>query len=87
MDISYDPDKRARTLAERGLDFDDALQVFADSTVDYVDDRRDYGEARWISAGYLDGRLVMIVWTARGRSRHIISMRKANDREQEKFGR
>jgi hypothetical protein len=31
--ISYDPQKRARTLAERGLDFDDAVRLFACSPV------------------------------------------------------
>ena len=87
MRISFDLAKRERTLAERGLDFNDAARVFAGSTVNYVDDRRDYGEVRWISVGYLDGRLLIIVWTQRGDSRHIISMRKANGREQEKFGR
>jgi uncharacterized DUF497 family protein len=31
--------------------------------------------------GYLRGRLVIVVWTQRGEARHVISMRKANDRE------
>ena len=87
MKISYDPRKRQRTLDERGLDFDDAMSVFAGSMVTFVDDRRDYGETRWISAGYLADRLLVIVWTPRNGGRHIISMRKANDREQKKFGR
>lgn len=87
MEISYDPEKRARTLAERGLDFDDARRVFDGAIVTYIDDRKDYGEVRWISVGYLDARLLMIVWTQRGDARHVISMRKANDREQKKFGR
>jgi uncharacterized DUF497 family protein len=85
--ISYDPDKRERTLAERGLDFDDAAEVFAGTTIEFVDDRRDYGEVRWISLGLLRGRMVVLVWTARGDARHVISMRKANEREQEKHGR
>jgi uncharacterized DUF497 family protein len=85
--ISYDPQKRARTLAERGLDFDDAVQLFAGATVDFVDDRSDYGETRWLSFGHLGQRMVAVVWTRRGDTRHVISMRKANGREQEKYGR
>ena len=81
MDLSYDPDKRAKTLAERGLDFEDAVHVFAGTTIDFIDDRRDYGEERWITFGLLNSRLVSVVWTPRGEGRHIISMRKANDRE------
>ncbi len=82
MNISYDPDKRARTLAERVLDFDDVTQVFAGRTIDYEDDRRDYGERRFVTFGLLEGRMVALVWTPRGDARHIISMRKANGREQ-----
>lgn len=85
--ISYDSAKRAKTLAERGLDFEDAAEVFAGKTVDYVDDRFDYAEVRWISVGLLRGRMVVVVWTGRGAVRHIISMRKANGREQEKHRR
>jgi uncharacterized DUF497 family protein len=85
MKLSWDPEKRDRTLAERGLDFEDAAQVFAGTTVDFIDDRQDYGEDRWISFGRLKGRLVALVWTPRGEARHIISMRKANDREQKKY--
>ena len=87
MRISYDPAKRDATLAERGLDFDDAADVLAGTTVDALDDRKDYGEPRWQSFGRLHGRLVMVIWTPRGDVRHIISMRKANEREQEKYGR
>lgn len=85
--ISYDPQKRADTLERRGLDFEDASRVFAGPTVDFVDDRRDYGEVRWITFGKLDGRLMVVVWTNRNDARHIISMRKANEREKEKYGR
>jgi uncharacterized DUF497 family protein len=69
---SYDPAKRARTIVERGLDFEDAVQVFDGPTVDFFDDRRDYGEKRWISFGHLRGRLVVVVWTRRGDVRQII---------------
>lgn len=87
MEISYDPEKRSRTLAERGLDFDDAVQVFAGSVFDLEDDRKDYGEPRWITFGLLNERMVVLVWTPRGRGRHIISMRKANERERKRYQR
>lgn len=87
MRISYDAAKRQKTMAERGLDFEDADQVFAGATVDFIDDRRDYGERRWLSFGKLRKRMVVLVWTERGTARHIISMRKANGREQQKYGR
>ena len=46
------------------------------------DTRRDYGEPRFVTAGWLDDRMVIIVWTLRDDIRRIISLRKANAREQ-----
>ncbi|MFA6964449.1 BrnT family toxin [Bosea sp. (in: a-proteobacteria)] len=45
----------------------------------------DYGEERFVTIGILDGRMVVTVWTDRGDSRRIISMRKANEREQARY--
>jgi Uncharacterized protein conserved in bacteria len=61
MKITCDPAKRAATLAERGLDFEDATEVFRDDTLDFPDDRRDYGETRIITVGRLRGRMVIVV--------------------------
>ena len=82
MRISYDPVKRNKTLAERGLDFEDALLVFEGITVEVEDTRKEYGEPRIICYGMLDGRIVVVGYTPRGTVRHIFSMRKANAREQ-----
>jgi uncharacterized DUF497 family protein len=85
MEISYDPEKRAKTLAERELDFEDVVHVFAGPTIDLLDDRNDYGEIRWLTYGFLKRRMVALVWTPRAGRRHIISMRKANDREKKAY--
>ncbi len=81
MRINFDPTKRVRTLADRGLDFEDASLVFEGITVEVEDIRRNYGEPRIICYGLLSGRLVVIGYTPRGETRHVFSMRKANDRE------
>lgn len=81
MRVTFDPAKRAKTLAERGLDFEDAAIVFRGTTVEIEDTRRNYGETRIICYGLLSGRLVVIGYTPRGATRHVFSMRKANDRE------
>jgi uncharacterized DUF497 family protein len=81
MRITFDPVKRLRALQDRGLDFEDARFVFDGTTVELDDIRKDYGERRIICYGLLVGRLVVIGYTPRGRTRHIFSMRKANDRE------
>ena len=50
------------------------------------DARENYAEPRFQTAGWLDGRIVMLVWTPRGEARRIISMRKANEREIKEIG-
>jgi uncharacterized DUF497 family protein len=85
MRITYDPAKRLKTLAERKVDFDDARGIFAGVTFDFRDDRKDYGEVRMVTIGRIDGRMMVVVWTPRGNARHIISMRKANEREEARY--
>ncbi len=82
MQISFDQAKRNKTLAERGLDFADAEQVFAGVTLEVEDTPKDYGEPRIICYGLLAGRMVVVGYTPRGADRHVFSMRKANEREQ-----
>jgi hypothetical protein len=79
--ITFDPTKRRAAPGERGLNFADASIVFAGPTITVQDTRRDYGEARFQTVGFLADRMVMVVWTPRDEARHVISMRKCNDRE------
>ena len=85
MKITFDPAKRNLAFDERGLAFEDAAIVFEGQTLDMVDDRFDYPEKRIITVGHLAGRMVIVVWTQRGEARHVISMRKANEREKKRF--
>lgn len=81
MQIEFDTEKREKTLAERGLDFARAYEVFSTLHIEQVDERHDYGEVRRIVFGCLDGVFVVMVYTVRGEARRVISMRKANERE------
>jgi len=83
--ISFDPKKREKILRERQLDFGRAGEVFEGIIVTQRDERRDYGEIRYQTYGLIEGHLVMVVWTRRFETRHIISMRKCNAREKKKF--
>jgi len=83
--ISFDPIKRAKTLHERGLDFEDAVEIFKGITVEIDDQRQDYGERRVLCFGLLKERLVVVGYTPCGTVRHIFSMRKANDREKNRL--
>ena len=82
MAITYDPAKRAQTLAARQLDFEGAKLVFEATNFETHDTREDYGEERIICFGMRRDRMVVVGYTPRGADRHAFSMRKANDREQ-----
>ncbi|MCO5132167.1 MAG: BrnT family toxin [Xanthobacteraceae bacterium] len=83
--VTFDPVKRDWTFANRGLAFEDAEIIFAGPVLTAEDAREDYGERRFQTVGFLEGRMVMVVWTPRGDDTHVISMRKCNDREQARY--
>lgn len=72
---SWDEIKRKTTLDDRNLDFADAEKVFTGRFLTLPDERYDYNEPRFITAGWLRGRFVMLAWTPRDGGRRIISMR------------
>jgi uncharacterized DUF497 family protein len=86
MKITYDPEKRARTLKERGLDFEDAREVFAGPVFEFEDLRRDYGERRMICYGLLRGRLVAVGYVERAGGRRAATLRQATDRDDARIG-
>lgn len=65
---------------ERARDFDFETAKF------WEDDRQDYPETRYVAPGYLDERLRVRVFGETEDAIHVISFRKANDREGKKHG-
>jgi uncharacterized protein len=59
--------------------------VFEGPTLTFEDLRQNYGEPRYLTVGELAGRVVIIAHTLRGDATRIISMRKANAREAERY--
>ncbi len=82
MRLQWDNLKNISNVAKHGLDFADAEQVLAAPCLTFSDSRFDYGEDRLITLGLLAGRVVLIAHAPRGDTTRIISMRKANKREQ-----
>lgn len=83
MLVEWDEEKSRANLEKHSLSFDDAWQVLAGDTITIPDERYDYGADRLITLGRLAGRVVVVVHVSRGENTRIISMRKANAREQE----
>lgn len=87
MKVTWDEKKRQATFHERGLDFADPEIVFSGPVFEYEDTREDYGERRMICYGLLATRLVAVGYVQRGEDRHVFTMRKANEREIQKFAK
>lgn len=82
---AWDEAKRAKTLSERGIDFAVVEDFDWDSAQIRVDRRRDYGEARRIARGLIKNRLFILAFVLRGDVIRVISLRKANKREQRSY--
>ena len=82
MHYEWDEQKRLSNARKHGIDFQDAIAIFAGDTVLMADDRFDYGERRFVSLGLLQGRVIVVAHTERGQVTRIISARKATRYEQ-----
>ncbi len=81
----WDEAKRQENLCKHGVDFTDARQFDWSGALTAKDNRFDYGEDRFNSAGLVGDRLFVMVWTSRGDAVRVISFRKANRREVEYY--
>jgi uncharacterized protein len=84
VNYEWDETKRLATLAERGLDFRDARQLFDGRPLCSYPSPRE-GEERIVSIGVVSGRMIAVVWIDRDGSRRVISMRRARNAEERKY--
>jgi uncharacterized protein len=84
--IEFDGAKNRRNIEMHGVGLDFAARVLPDpNLVEIPDERFDYGEQRTIALGQAEGRLFVVVYTIRGDACRIISVRRANEREQRRY--
>ena len=78
--------KAARNLADHGISFEIAREVFDDPAhLDRCDDSEDYGEDRYNATGLVKGRLLVVSYTMRGAKIRIISARLAEPHERRRY--
>ena len=82
MEIVFNTAKDATNKEKHGVSLGAASDFEWDEAVTWPDERKDYGEARMVGIGYIGNRLYVIVFVDRGDERRIISLRKANKREE-----
>jgi len=88
--IEFDPDKDVINRRKHKVMIELGAEIFDRDYIEEEDARADYGETRLIAIGpvaSLGDRICVVVYTWRDAKRRLISFRKANDREVEKYRR
>ncbi len=88
MRFGWDENKRRLNLAKHGVDFRDVAEMFngLSPLLVKVDTREEYQEDRFIGVGFINGRVMVMVFTEpKPDTIRVVSLRKAKKHEQEKF--
>lgn len=81
MKIEFDAAKDTLNRHKHGVSLAEAARIDWPRVMAVPDNRRSYGEERYIAAAPIGDRLYVVVFTIRDRTLRIISLRKANRRE------
>ena len=86
MDFEWDGDKAESNHRMHGVGFEEATKVFDDPLrIEWFDDRRDYGEYRFLVLGEVYGRVRLVAYTMRGETIRPIHARLANKRQRDTY--
>jgi hypothetical protein len=85
MLIEFDGAKSAKNVRERGIGLERFADIDLDTAISVDDTRGDYGERRMRVLGRIDGQLHAPVITPRGQKIRVISLRRANAREERAY--
>ena len=87
MTIEFDPAKDVSNLAKHGLSLAEAEGFEWETAMVREDTRNVYGEQRFEAIGYIGNRLHVTVFCLLGNTVRIISLRKANQREVNRYAK
>lgn len=85
MLFEWDENKNKRNRAKHGVGFEAAAFFNWGAALHSPDERNAYGEVRRVALGKIQDRLHVCVYADRGVKRRIISLRKANKREEKLY--
>lgn len=87
MKVTFDPAKDEANIAKHGVSLALATGFNWDTAVIWPDTRKDYGESRMACLGYVGLRIYAMVFVDRANDRRIVSLRKANRREVQRYAK
>jgi uncharacterized DUF497 family protein len=84
--FEWDEQKAELNQVKHSVSFPFATRAFDDENrVTVIDNRRDYGETRYITLAKIDNRLYVVAFTLRSSIIRLISARKANNKEVKRY--
>ncbi len=86
LKFEWNKSKAKKNYAKHGVSFDLAKGVFNDVfAIEFLDDRQDFGEERFVIIGMVDGHLLYVIYTERNEIIRMISARRATKYEQQAY--
>jgi uncharacterized DUF497 family protein len=86
MGFEWDDAKFDSNIQKHRISFADAIRVFADPARLIVDETKpEHGEQRYKAIGWVDGRIIAVVFTVRDDSLRIISARRSSRSERRDY--
>jgi uncharacterized DUF497 family protein len=84
--FEWDEQKAERNQSKHSVNFPFVTRVFDDENrLTVIDNRYDYGETRYITLAKIDNRVYIVAFTLRSSTIRLISARKANKKEVERY--
>lgn len=85
MEFEWDEQRRQANIAKHGIDFVDTKEIWNGEVLEIPSPRSERRERRFIAYGLMEGKVIAVVYTWRGRSRRLISARRARRYEEETY--
>jgi uncharacterized DUF497 family protein len=85
--FEWDEEKARSNLRKHGVDFGDVQYFEFETAIDWLADQSIYGEDRIVAVGVLRSKIHTLVYTLRGTSIRVISLRRASRKEANDYAR
>jgi uncharacterized protein len=88
LEFEWDEAKARNNLEKHSVSFFTAAATFRNERLERIDDRKDYGEVRWVALGRAELEVYRVVYTWRSEKLvRIISAQRASKNEEETYYR
>jgi len=81
--FEWDENKNRRNIEKHGIDFTIAVKVFEEKYFGYESPKNN--EIRHVAVGYVDGKIIAVIYTKRYEKTRIISARHAWEKEKRAY--